>query len=182
MKGVQVVSQVVATMKGINNFSRTIADVISVIDGIAFPTNIFALNAAVETARAGEQGRDFAVVAFEMHSLPGRSTDAARQIKGLIDAGVERVEQGTALVNQAGVTMTAVVSSNKRVTDITAKSAPPAASSVPVSVRRSGGQAVSQMDPATQVNEVFLLVGMLDNAFIIATRIGLWFATANLFR
>ena len=153
MKGVQVVSQVVATMKGINNFSRTVADIISVIDGIAFPTNIFALNAAVETARAGEQGRGFAVVAFEMHSLPGRSTDAARQIKGLIDAGVERVEQGTALVNQAGLTMTAVVSSNKRVTDITAKSAPPAACSVQraacsvqraaCSVQRAGvGQAV----------------------------------------
>ena len=88
---------------------RKIADIISVIDGIAFQTNILALNAAVEAARAGEQGRGFAVVASEVRSLAGRSADAAREIKLLIGASVDRVEQGTALVDQAGVTMAEVV-------------------------------------------------------------------------
>ena len=88
------------------------------IDGIAFQTNILALNAAVEAARAGEQGRGFAVVASEVRSLAGRSADAAKEIKGLINASVERVEQGTRLVDQAGVTMTEVVNSIKRVTEL----------------------------------------------------------------
>ena len=118
IKGGEVVSQVVQTMKGINDSSKKIADIISVIDGIAFQTNILALNAAVEAARAGEQGRGFAVVASEVRSLAGRSADAAKEIKGLINASVERVGQGTALVDQAGVTMTEVVSSIKRVTDL----------------------------------------------------------------
>jgi methyl-accepting chemotaxis protein len=110
--------QVVDTMKGINEASRKIADIISVIDGIAFQTNILALNAAVEAARAGEQGRGFAVVASEVRSLAGRSAEAAKEIKTLINASVERVEQGTPLVDQAGATMTEVVDSIKRVTDI----------------------------------------------------------------
>ena len=117
-RGGQVVSEVVQTMKGINESSRKISDIISVIDGIAFQTNILALNAAVEAARAGEQGRGFAVVASEVRSLAGRSAEAAKEIKTLINASVERVEQGTALVDQAGSTMTEVVDSIRRVTDI----------------------------------------------------------------
>jgi len=118
IKGGQVVGQVVETMMGINDSSKKIADIIGVIDGIAFQTNILALNAAVEAARAGEQGRGFAVVASEVRSLAGRSAEAAKEIKVLISASVERVEQGTTLVDQAGVTMAEVVASLKRVTDI----------------------------------------------------------------
>ncbi len=112
IKGGEVVGQVVDTMKGINDSSKKIADIIGVIDGIAFQTNILALNAAVEAARAGEQGRGFAVVASEVRSLAGRSAEAAKEIKGLINASVERVEQGTLLVDQAGATMTEVVTSD----------------------------------------------------------------------
>jgi methyl-accepting chemotaxis protein len=104
VKGGEVVVKVVDTMKGINDSSKKISDIISVIDGIAFQTNILALNAAVEAARAGEQGRGFAVVATEVRSLAGRSAEAAKEIKALI-ASVERVEQGTALIDQPGVTM-----------------------------------------------------------------------------
>ena len=117
-RGGEVVSQVVATMRGINESSRKISDIIQVIDGIAFQTNILALNAAVEAARAGEQGRGFAVVASEVRSLAGRSAEAAREIKALISASVERVEQGTVLVDQAGATMSEVVSSIRHVTQI----------------------------------------------------------------
>jgi methyl-accepting chemotaxis protein len=150
IKGGDVVSQVVGTMKGINDSSKKIADIISVIDGIAFQTNILALNAAVEAARAGEQGRGFAVVASEVRSLAGRSADAAKEIKGLITASVERVEQGTALVDQAGATMTEVVSAIKRVTDIMGEIS--SASSEQSAGVAQVGDAVSQMDQATQQN------------------------------
>ncbi len=150
IKGGEVVSQVVTTMKGINDSSKKIADIISVIDGIAFQTNILALNAAVEAARAGEQGRGFAVVASEVRSLAGRSADAAKEIKTLITASVERVEQGTALVDQAGVTMAEVVSSIKRVTDIMGEIS--AASTEQSAGVAQVGEAVTQMDQATQQN------------------------------
>jgi len=117
-RGGAVVSQVVDTMRGINESSRKISDIIQVIDGIAFQTNILALNAAVEAARAGEQGRGFAVVASEVRSLAGRSAEAAREIKALISASVQRVEHGTVLVDQAGATMSEVVSSIRLVTQI----------------------------------------------------------------
>jgi methyl-accepting chemotaxis protein len=150
VKGGEVVAQVVDTMKGINESSRKIADIISVIDGIAFQTNILALNAAVEAARAGEQGRGFAVVASEVRSLAGRSAEAAKEIKGLINASVERVEQGTALVDQAGATMTEVVDSIRRVTDIMGEIS--AASSEQSAGVAQVGEAVTQMDQATQQN------------------------------
>ena len=116
LQGGEVVAKVVETMRGINDASRRIADIIGVIDSIAFQTNILALNAAVEAARAGEQGRGFAVVATEVRSLAGRSADAAREIKSLIQASVERVEFGTAQADQAGITMGNVVESIQRVT------------------------------------------------------------------
>ncbi len=150
IKGGEVVSQVVDTMKGINESSKRISDIISVIDGIAFQTNILALNAAVEAARAGEQGRGFAVVATEVRSLAGRSADAAKEIKSLINASVERVEQGSTLVGQAGTTMTEVVSSIRRVTDIMGEiSAASNEQSLGVS---QVGEAVTQMDQVTQQN------------------------------
>ncbi len=149
-KGGEIVGQVVTTMKGINDSSRKIADIISVIDGIAFQTNILALNAAVEAARAGEQGRGFAVVASEVRSLAGRSADAAKEIKGLITDSVERVAQGTALVDEAGATMNEVVDSIKRVTDIMGEIS--AAASEQSTGVAQVGEAVSQMDQATQQN------------------------------
>ncbi|WP_296507705.1 methyl-accepting chemotaxis protein [Rhodoferax sp.] len=150
IQGGEVVGQVVETMKGINESSRKIADIISVIDGIAFQTNILALNAAVEAARAGEQGRGFAVVASEVRSLAGRSAEAAKEIKTLIGTSVERVEQGTALVDKAGSTMTEVVTSIKRVTDIMGEIS--AASNEQSAGVSQVGEAVSQMDQATQQN------------------------------
>ncbi len=150
IQGGEVVSQVVDTMKGINDSSRRIADIISVIDGIAFQTNILALNAAVEAARAGEQGRGFAVVASEVRNLAHRSAEAAKEIKSLITASVERVEQGTVLVDRAGATMTEVVSSIRRVTDIMGEIS---AASVEQSQGVSQvGEAVNQMDQTTQQN------------------------------
>ena len=117
-QGGQVVDQVVHTMRDINASSQKIADIIAVIDGIAFQTNILALNAAVEAARAGEAGRGFAVVASEVRALAGRSAAAAKEIKDLIQASVDRVAQGTTLVDQAGATMSEVVASIQRVTQI----------------------------------------------------------------
>jgi methyl-accepting chemotaxis protein len=150
VKGGDVVAQVVDTMKGINDSSKKISDIIGVIDGIAFQTNILALNAAVEAARAGEQGRGFAVVASEVRSLAGRSAEAAKEIKSLINASVERVEQGSVLVDQAGVTMTEVVGSIRRVTDIVGEI------SVASTEQSQGvaqiGEAVQQMDQVTQQN------------------------------
>jgi methyl-accepting chemotaxis protein len=150
VQGGEVVAQVVDTMKGINDSSRKISDIISVIDGIAFQTNILALNAAVEAARAGEQGRGFAVVATEVRSLAGRSAEAAKEIKNLINASVERVEQGTTLVDQAGVTMTKVVASIRRVTDLMGEIS--AASSEQSQGVAQVGEAITQMDQATQQN------------------------------
>jgi methyl-accepting chemotaxis protein len=150
IKGGEVVAQVVETMKGINDSSRKIADIISVIDGIAFQTNILALNAAVEAARAGEQGRGFAVVASEVRSLAGRSAEAAKEIKSLIGASVERVEQGTVLVDQAGATMIDLVGSIKRVTDLMSEIS--AASSEQAAGVSQVGEAVTQMDQVTQQN------------------------------
>ena len=150
VKGGRVVAQVVDTMKGINDASRKISEIISVIDGIAFQTNILALNAAVEAARAGEQGRGFAVVASEVRSLAGRSAEAAKEIKNLINASVERVEQGTALVDQAGTTMTEVVDSIRRVTDIMGEIS--AASDEQASGVAQVGGAVTHMDQVTQQN------------------------------
>jgi methyl-accepting chemotaxis protein len=150
VQGGEVVGQVVRTMQGINESSRRIADIISVIDGIAFQTNILALNAAVEAARAGEQGRGFAVVASEVRSLAGRSAEAAKEIKTLIGTSVERVEQGAALVDKAGVTMTEVVTSIRRVTDIMGEIS--SASSEQSAGVAQVGEAVSQMDQVTQQN------------------------------
>jgi methyl-accepting chemotaxis protein len=148
--GGDVVGRVVDTMKGINDASRRIADIIGVIDGIAFQTNLLALNAAVEAARAGEQGRGFAVVAAEVRNLAQRSAEAAKEIKGLISASVERVEHGTALVDQAGATMSEVVTSIRRVTDIVGEiSAASAEQSAGVA---QVGEALSQMAQATQQN------------------------------
>ena len=149
-KGGDVVGEVVTTMKGINESSRRIVDIIGVIDGIAFQTNILALNAAVEAARAGEQGRGFAVVASEVRSLAQRSADAAKEIKQLISASVERVEHGTALVDQAGVTMTEIVSSIARVTDIMGEIS--AASTEQSTGVGQISDAIAQMDQATQQN------------------------------
>jgi len=118
VRGGNVVSEVVNTMESINQSSRKIVDIISVIDGIAFQTNILALNAAVEAARAGEQGRGFAVVASEVRSLAGRSAEAAKEIKKLIDDSVSKVDAGGTLVHQAGATMTEIVESIRHVTDI----------------------------------------------------------------
>jgi len=150
VQGGEVVAEVVETMKGINASSSKIADIISVIDGIAFQTNILALNAAVEAARAGEQGRGFAVVASEVRSLAGRSAEAAKEIKDLITASVQRVEQGTLLVDKAGATMTEVVASIRRVTDIMGEIS--AASNEQSAGVGQVGEAVTQMDQATQQN------------------------------
>jgi len=150
LKGGETMSQVVDTMKGITESSRKIADIIGVIDGIAFQTNILALNAAVEAARAGEQGRGFAVVAGEVRNLAQRSAQAAKEIKGLIGDSVQRVEHGSMLVGDAGRTMQEIVTAIQRVTGIVAEIS--AASSEQSSGVTQVGQTVAQMDQATQQN------------------------------
>jgi len=149
-KGVKVVGQVVSTMEGINESSRKVVDIISVIDGIAFQTNILALNAAVEAARAGEQGRGFAVVAVEVRNLAQRAAAAAAEIKGLISDSVEKVEDGTKLVAQAGLTMEEIVGAIRGVTSIMAEIS--AASMEQTSGIEQVNQAIGQMDDVTQQN------------------------------
>ncbi|GAB3547716.1 methyl-accepting chemotaxis protein [Noviherbaspirillum agri] len=150
LRGGSVVSQVVETMGSINESSRKVVDIIGVIDGIAFQTNILALNAAVEAARAGEQGRGFAVVATEVRSLAQRSAAAAKEIKGLINDSVEKVEVGAKLVDQAGATMDEVVTSVRHVSDIISEIA--AASHEQTAGIEQINQAIVQMDNATQQN------------------------------
>ena len=153
-KGGSVVKQVVVTMEDINGSSRKIADITSVIDGIAFQTNILALNAAVEAARAGEQGRGFAVVASEVRSLAQRSAQAAREIKTLIGASVDKVESGARLVAEAGTTMDDIVQSVQKVTGIIGEI-------TQASSQQSAGiaeinQAVAQLDQMTQQNSALV--------------------------
>ncbi|HEY0233973.1 MAG TPA: methyl-accepting chemotaxis protein, partial [Afipia sp.] len=149
-RGNAVVGQVIGTMGEINHSSTKIADIISIIEGIAFQTNILALNAAVEAARAGEEGRGFAVVAAEVRSLAQRSSSAAKEIKELIDTSVERVQSGSTLVEEAGRTMTEIIDAVRRVSDIMGEIAV-------ASEEQSNGidqvaRAVTQMDEATQQN------------------------------
>lgn len=150
VKGGGVVGQVVSTMSSINDSSKKIVDIISVIDGIAFQTNILALNAAVEAARAGEQGRGFAVVATEVRNLAQRSAAAAKEIKTLINDSVEKVSNGTRLVDEAGTTMAEVVTAIKRVNDIMSEIT--AASQEQSQGIEQVNQAITQMDEVTQQN------------------------------
>jgi methyl-accepting chemotaxis protein len=149
-KGGAVVAQVVDTMTSINDSSKKIVDIIGVIDGIAFQTNILALNAAVEAARAGEQGRGFAVVATEVRNLAQRSAGAAKEIKELIGDSVTKVDIGAKLVDQAGITMTEIVASVRRVTDIMGEIS--SASNEQMSGIEQINEAIAQMDQVTQQN------------------------------
>jgi len=148
--GGQVVGEVVTTMRGIEESSRRIADIITVIDGIAFQTNILALNAAVEAARAGEQGRGFAVVAGEVRNLAQRSAEAAKEIKSLIGVSVERVQNGTQLVDRAGQTIEGVVVSVQKLADLVGEIS--SASREQSSGIGQVGEAITQLDQATQQN------------------------------
>jgi methyl-accepting chemotaxis protein len=156
-KGGTVVSQAVSAMTGINEASKKIADIIGVIDDIAFQTNLLALNAAVEAARAGEQGRGFAVVASEVRSLAGRSATAAKEIKELIQDSVRKVEDGSVLVTQSGQTLEKIVASVKKVSDIVAEIA--AASREQSSGIEQVNRAVMQMDELTQQNAALVEEG-----------------------
>jgi len=150
VRGGQVVNDVVQTMDSISTSSKKIVDIISVIEGIAFQTNILALNAAVEAARAGEQGRGFAVVASEVRNLAQRSAAASKEIKTLIDDSVEKVDIGAKQVDQAGATMEEIVNAVKRVTDIMSEIA--AASSEQITGIEQVNKAITQMDGVTQQN------------------------------
>ena len=150
MEGGKVVSQAVAAMGEINTSSKKIADIISVIDEIAFQTNLLALNAAVEAARAGEQGRGFAVVAGEVRSLAGRSAESAKEIKDLISDSVEKVQQGSALVDRSGETLNEIMEGVKKVTDIIAEIS--ASSQEQASGIEQVNKAITQMDQMTQQN------------------------------
>jgi len=155
--GGRVMGEVVQTMRGIDAESKKIADIIGVIDGIAFQTNILALNAAVEAARAGEQGRGFAVVAAEVRSLAQRSANAAKEIKNLITASVQRVEQGSQLVDRAGGTMDDVVTAIQRVADVVSEISS-ASEEQSLGVNQIG-EAVSQMEQVTQQNAALVEEG-----------------------
>jgi len=156
-RGGQVVGRVVENMRGIEGSSRRIGDIIGTIDGIAFQTNILALNAAVEAARAGEQGRGFAVVAAEVRTLAQRTAEAAREVKQLITDSVQRVQTGTALVDEAGQTMGEVVAQVQRVTDLVAEIS--AASAEQSQGVAQIGEAVAQMDQVTQQNAALVEEG-----------------------
>jgi methyl-accepting chemotaxis protein len=165
VQGGEVVSEVVQTMQSISDSARKISDIITVIDGIAFQTNILALNAAVEAARAGEQGRGFAVVAAEVRNLAQRSASAAKDIKNLIADSVDRVDTGAALVRRAGTTMAEIVERVRRVTDIMAEIS--AASREQTTGIEQVNQAISEMDEVTQQNaalveEAAAAAGSLD--------------------
>jgi aerotaxis receptor len=149
-EGGRAVSEVVHTMNEITSASRKIADIIGVIDGIAFQTNILALNAAVEAARAGEQGRGFAVVAGEVRSLAQRSANAAKEIKTLIDASVDKVESGARIVDDAGRTMDDIVAQVKRVSDLIAEIS--SATSEQTAGVAQVDRAVGELDNITQQN------------------------------
>jgi methyl-accepting chemotaxis protein len=153
-RGGAAVSQVVATMQGINESSRQIAGIVSVIEGIAFQTNILALNAAVEAARAGEQGRGFAVVASEVRLLAGRSAEAAKEIKALIGASVERMAHGSTLADNAGATMADMLQATQRVSDILAEIR--STSQEQSSGISQVGDAVMQIDQVTQQNSALV--------------------------
>jgi methyl-accepting chemotaxis protein len=177
-EGGKVVSQVVETMDSINASAKQIVDIIGVIDGIAFQTNILALNAAVEAARAGEQGKGFAVVAAEVRSLAQRSAGAAKEIKSLIDDSVEKAQNGSRLVGQAGATMEKIVESVQRVTDIMAEIT--AASQEQTSGIEQINQAITQMDQATQQNAALVeeaaaaAQSMQDQAEALAKMVGVF--------
>ena len=178
-QGGAVVGKVVDTMKGINESSQRIADIIGVIDSIAFQTNILALNAAVEAARAGEQGRGFAVVAGEVRTLAQRSASAAREIKELITASVEQTEQGSRLVDQAGSTMDDVVGSIRRVTDIMGEIS--SASNEQSAGVTQVGEAITHMDQATQQNAA-LVEQSAHNARALRERAGELVKAVEVFR
>ena len=176
VKGGDVVAQVVTTMGSINESSKKIVDIIGVIDGIAFQTNILALNAAVEAARAGEQGRGFAVVATEVRNLAQRSAAAAKEIKSLIGDSVDKVQNGSKLVNQAGSTMDEVVTSVRRVTDIMGEIM--AATDEQSTGIQQVNQAITQMDEVTQQNAALVeeaaaaAESLQDQAAMLANVVG----------
>jgi methyl-accepting chemotaxis protein len=185
-KGGAVVAQVIDTMSSINASSKKIVDIISVIDGIAFQTNILALNAAVEAARAGEQGRGFAVVAAEVRSLAQRSADAAKEIKGLIGASVASVDLGSEMVNQAGATMNEIVDSVKRVTEIMGEIL--SASQVQMAGIDQVNDAIKEMDVVTQQNAALVeqaaaaAEAMKDQAKNLVTVVSVFRVEASLLR